>query len=607
VTSAVFEVCERYVTTVAALDPVWATMHGVAGAPGVSTDYGPEGIRARADLARATLAELDTLAPAAPGSPGAGTAGRRAGTAGDAAAGAAARGAGTAGAAAGGTAGAAAAGGGHVASGPAGGDHTERDRAAAAFLRGRLGAELAAVEIGEPLRALRAPFGLVAMVRDSIDLMPKAGAEDWAAVAARLAAVPAMLASWRDALALGLDRGLPAARRQAVEAAAQADRYAESSTHAAAVAGYGDGPLAPTLAAGALDAHAAYADMADWLRRVYAPRAAEADGVGPERHAVARRLVLGADLDPVESYEWAWAELHRIEDELAAEAERVAPGAGIEAATALLDETDVVDGAEAYRVWLQDQHDAAIERLDGVHFDIAPQLRTVDATLAIGSSSGSAYYTPPDEAFTRPGRTWWPLGDRDRFAVWAEQTTVFHEGVPGHHLQLGQARVMGDALSRHQRVGGVSGHAEGWALYAERLADELGWFDTPGRRLGMLKGSALRAARVVIDIGLHLDLPLPTAEAERHGPRWTFEVATEVLRDRGRIATHRLHPEVVRYCGWPAQATAYKLGERAWLAARDEARTRLGADFDLKRWHTAALALGPVELDDLAAALRTVG
>jgi uncharacterized protein (DUF885 family) len=549
VASAVFEVCERYVTAQAALDPVWATVRGVAGAAGAGTDYGPDGISARADLARATLAELDAVSPAA---------------------------------------------------GPQG----RRDEAAARFLRGRLLAELTAVEIGEPLRALRAPFGLLGTVRDSIDLMPKAGADDWAAVAARLAAIPRMLATWRDALTLGLERGLPAGRRQAVETALQADRYAEGATHAPVVTGYGDGPLAPALAAGALDAHAAYADMADWLRRVYAPRAAEADGVGAERHAVARRLVLGADLDPVESYEWAWAELHRIEDELAAEADRVAAGAGIEAATALLDDTDVVDGAEAYRAWLQEQHDAAIERLDGVHFDIAPQLRTVDATLAIGSSSGSAYYTPPDEAFTRPGRTWWPLGDRDRFAVWAEQTTVFHEGVPGHHLQLGQARVMGEALSRHQRVGGVPGHSEGWALYAERLADELGWFDTPGRRLGMLKGSALRAARVVIDIGLHLDLPLPPAEAERHGPRWTFEVATEVLRDRGRIAAHRLHPEVVRYCGWPAQATAYKLGERAWLAARDEARTRLGAGFDLKRWHTAALGLGPVQLDDLAVALR---
>jgi uncharacterized protein (DUF885 family) len=542
----VYDVCERYVTTLAALDPVWGTMRGVTGTTGAGTDYGPDGTQAKADLARATLAELDAAAPSSPA-----------------------------------------------------------DEAAARFLCGRLRAELASIDIGEPLRALRAPFGLVASVRDSVDLMPKGGEQDWAAVAARLGAVPQMLGSWRDALALGLDRGLPAARRQAVESARQADRYADGATHAAVVAAYGDGPLGPGLAAAALDAHAAYADTADWLRKVYAPRAAEADGVGPERHAVARRLMLGADLDPVESYQWAWAELHRIEDELAAEAARVSPGAGIEAATALLDETDVVDGTEAYRAWLQEQHDAALERLDGVHFDIAPQLRTVDAVLAYGSSSGSPYYTPPDETFTRPGRTWWPLGDRDRFAVWAEQTTVFHEGVPGHHLQLGQARVLGDALSRHQRVGGLPGHSEGWALYAERLADELGWFDTPGRRLGMLKGSALRAARVVIDIGLHLDLPLPPAEAQRHGPRWTFEVATSVLAERGRIAGHRLHPEVVRYCGWPAQATAYKLGERMWVAARDDAQARLGAGFDLKAWHTAALALGPVELDDLAAALRT--
>jgi uncharacterized protein (DUF885 family) len=114
----------------------------------------------------------------------------------------------------------------------------------------------------------------------------------------------------------------------------------------------------------------------------------------------------------------------------------------------------------------------------------------------------------------------------------------------------------------------------------------------------------MRAARVVIDIGLHLDLPLPATEADRHGPRWTFQVAADVLRERGRIAAHRLHPEIVRYCGWPAQATAYKLGERVWLAARDEARQHAGAAFDLKQWHTRALSLGPVGLGGLAETLR---
>ena len=168
--------------------------------------------------------------------------------------------------------------------------------------------------------------------------------------------------------------------------------------------------------------------------------------------------------------------------------------------------------------------------------------------------------------------------------------------MPGHHLQSGAARLAGDRLSRFARTTFVSGHGEGWALYAERLSDELGWFDEPGTRLGMLAGSALRAARVVIDIGVHLGLPLPD------GSRWTFEKASDVLRKRGRAEPHRVHAEIVRYFGWPAQAISYKLGERAWLAARAEAQRRPG--FDLKTWHTAALALGPIGLAALAEELR---
>src|SRR6266545_3300755 len=495
----IFDLCDEYVTRAALLDPVWATMRGIGGSVGAATDFGPEGVAARAELIGEMLRRLARLEPS-----------------------------------------------------------TEEDRAAADFLGDRLGAERDWYDSGEPLRLVRAPFGPIGTIRDSVDLLPRDSEEAWRAVTARLSAVPVMLASWRAALAVGLQRGLVGARRQAVESAAQADRYVglddAPPTHDAVVEAYGEGPLRAELAGAARAAHAAYAETARHLREEYAPRATEADGVGAERHALARRLVLGAD---------------------------------------------------AYREWLQEQHDRAIEQLHGVHFDIAAPLRRVEVTLAVGSSAGSAYYTPPSEDFTRPGRTWWPLGGRDRFAVWSELTTVFHEGVPGHHLQLGQARVVGERLSRFSRVSGVSGHAEGWALYAERLADDLGWFVTPGQRLGMLKGSALRAARVVIDIGLHLDLPLPAVEAERHGPRWTFEVVTDVLRERGHIADHRLHPEVVRYCGWPAQATAYKLGERVWLAARDEARQRAGAAFDLKRWHTRALSLGPVGLGRLAETLRS--
>ena len=172
---------------------------------------------------------------------------------------------------------------------------------------------------------------------------------------------------------------------------------------------------------------------------------------------------------------------------------------------------------------------------------------------------------------------------------------MFHEGVPGHHLQEGAAATAGDALSRFARTSFLSGHGEGWALYAERLADELGWFTEPGTRLGMLRSSALRAARVVIDLGVHLGLPRPD------GTPWTFDGACDVLRSQGRAEDHRVRAEVLRYFGWPGQAISYKLGERGWLAAREQARRRPG--FDLKRWHQAALGLGPIGLRDLAAEL----
>jgi uncharacterized protein (DUF885 family) len=538
----VFRLCDEYVTRSAALDPVDAGERGITEDFRAATDYGPDGHAARADLMASTLATLGSAEAT-----------------------------------------------------------SEADRSAADFLRERLEAKLAWHRAGEPLRDVRAPFGLVMLVRDSVDLLPQGDDDAWRDVAARMRAIPGMLLSWRASLEAGLGQGLRAARRQAVAAAAQADQYA-AGTHDALVSSYRDGPLAAELAAAAARAHEGYHEIARYLREDYAPRAAEADPVGAERYAVWSRLSLGADIDPAEAYDWGWAELARIEAELAAEAGKVSPGASVAEATAILDRSEYVTGADAYLAWLQDRHDRAIEQLDGAVFDIPPPLRRIEVVLVRGSASGAAYYTGPSEDLSRPGRTWWPLAgrdDHDRFETWSELSTVFHEGVPGHHLQDGAARVAGDRLSRFARCTFVSGHGEGWALYAERLADELGWFSEPGTRLGMLAGSAVRAARVVIDIGVHLDLPLPD------GSRWTFEKACEVLRDRGRTEPRRVVPEVTRYFGWPGQAISYKLGERGWLAAREQAMREPG--FDLKRWHTAALSLGPVGLSGLAAALSRIG
>jgi uncharacterized protein (DUF885 family) len=534
----VFRLCDDYLTRWAALDPVAAGSRGITAAFGAATDYSPDGHAARADLIASTLAALGPLPVT-----------------------------------------------------------SAADRVAAGFLAERLEAQLAWHHAGEPLRELSTPFGRLIVLRDSADLLPRGDEDAWRNIAARLRAIPEMFSGWRASLETGLGQGLRAARRQATEAAVQADQLA-AGTHDALVASYGDGPLADELAAAAGAAYQGYREIARYLREDYAPRAAEADGVGAQRYAIAARLSLGADIDLTEAYEWGWAELRRIEAEMVAEANKVSPGASVDEAAAILNDSQYVTGTDAYLSWLQDRHDQAIAQLDGVHFDIATPLRAIEVVLARGSTSGAAYYTPPSEDLTRTGRTWWPLGgrgDQDRFATWSELSTVFHEGVPGHHLQAGAAKMAGDRLSRFAKSSFVSGHGEGWALYAERLADELGWFSEPGTRLGMLGGSALRAARVVIDIGVHLDLPLPD------GSRWTFAKACEVLRERGRAEPHRVRAEVVRYFGWPGQAISYKLGERGWLAAREHARERPG--FDLKRWHTAALNLGPIGLRDLAAEL----
>lgn len=536
--SPIFELCDEYVTRNAELDPVQARMQGIVGDDlGIATDYGPQGHAAREQLVRDTLRRLDGLEA-----------------------------------------------------------ESDADRRAAMHLRERLEAQAGWYEAGEQFRTVRTPFGLLTNLRDSVDLLPRGSEQAWRDIAARLSAMPGMLASWRESLEAGLGKGLPAATRQAVELAAQAENY--QGTHDALVDSYGEGPLAAELAEAAATAYRGYAEMAAYLRTDYAPRASETEGFGAERYAVASRISLGADIDPVEAYQWGWEELARIEDEMAAEAGRVRDGANVDEAIAILDGTQYVDGTDAYHAWLREWHDWAVAELDGVHFDIAAPLRTVDVVLAHNSTSGAAYYTPPSEDLSRPGRTWWPLGGRSRFETWNELSTVFHEGVPGHHLQIGAMKVAGESLSRFARFSIVSGHAEGWALYSERLADELGWFTVPGSRLGMLTGSALRAARVVVDIGVHLGLPLPDGSA------WTFERACEVLADRGRLPEHRVRAEVLRYFGWAGQAPSYKLGERAWLAAREQARQRPG--FDLKAWHTRALELGPIGLDNLASELALV-
>lgn len=485
------------------------------------------------------------------------------------------------------------------------------DRRCARLLRERLEAGLAASAAGEHLRAVRNIGAPHQRVRQLFVLMPTATPDDWAAVARRMARVPEAFDGWHAALAEGGRRGRHAAPRQLAAVVDQLDAWllptdgARTWWHGFVADGPGDGTLGADLHRAADAAAEATAALRDRLATEHLPAAAGTpDAVGEERYRLGARLATGADLDPHEAFAWGWAEWRRLDTELRAEADRVLPGARPLAAMAHLDaDGPAVEGVEAVRGWLQELTDRAVDGLGATHFTIEGPVGRVETMIAPVGSAAAPYYTRPSLDFTRPGRTWLPTLGATRFPVWGLVSTWYHEGVPGHHLQLARwVQLVGrERLSVFQgTVGSVSATTEGWALYAERLMDELGYLNLPGARLGYLDAQQMRAVRVVVDIGMHLGLRVPADSPQHAGERWTPEVARAFLGAHcGRPAAF-LDSEIVRYLGWPGQAITYKLGERAWLAGRAAARAARGAAFDLKAWHAAALSLGALGLDDLA-------
>jgi uncharacterized protein (DUF885 family) len=361
------------------------------------------------------------------------------------------------------------------------------------------------------------------------------------------------------------------------------------------------------LAYAANRAREAFADFADWLGETLEPLAPSLDAVGEERYALDSRYFLGARIDLEETYQWGFEELYRIQTEQREVARLLVGSPDIKAAYEALDADPArrLEGAEQFRSWMQELADRAVTDLAGTHFDIPEPIRSIECCIA-PTHDGSIYYTDPAEDFSRPGQMWWAVpAEIDTFSTWKEVTTVYHEGVPGHHLQIGLNAYRSDLLNRWQRkLCFCSGHGEGWALYAEQLMDDLGYLE-PGDRMGMLDAQAFRAIRVIIDIGMHLQLKIPKDNpwGFRPGKRWTPLAGYEFMMDNCSIDEPTLRFELDRYLGWPGQAPSYKVGERVWLEARADAERRHGSAFDLRRFHVDALNLGPLGLDPLRAAL----
>jgi uncharacterized protein (DUF885 family) len=536
--TAVDAVAERYLETFASLDPCAATEMGILGHDDNITDYSPDGVAARVDAARSALRELEST------------------TAVD-----------------------------------------EVDHVTIAAMHERLGLQIELHDAGLDVGDLNVIASPLQSMRDVFDLMATDTDEDWALIGKRMSKVPEHVRGYTEALRASAAAGRAPAARQVARGVQQAAQIQQLFVAMVSDAAPGNDVLHADLQQYAAAAAEAYATLAVALRDEIAPHARQDDAFGRDAYRLLSREFLGTAVDLDETYQWGLERLESIVAEQESVANRLYPGTSVSEAIRRLDDEPryLVHGTDALQAWMQDLSDRAVDSLADTHFDIAPALRRLECRIA-PTQTGGIYYTGPSEDLSRPGRMWWSVPPGvNTFRTWQETTTVFHEGVPGHHLQVGRAVVSSDRLNRWRRMGcWVSGHGEGWALYAERLMADLGWLDDAGNRMGMLDAQRFRAARVVIDIGVHCGLTAPD------GGRWDAERAWVFLQSHSAMTEEHLRFELDRYLGWPGQAPSYAIGQRIWQQLRDE---MLGRGLSLKEFHGSALDLGGLPLDVLRSAL----
>lgn len=446
-------------------------------------------------------------------------------------------------------------------------------------------------------------------LRQVFDLMEMKTREGWLHVVTRLETLDQAIEGYRQTLETGRASGRTVAVRQ-VRAAVEQGRinagpksYFQRLPGLFTESGIQDTALEARLAAAVPHAAAAFGRLADYLETAYLPHATPKDAVGRERYARQTRRFLGMTIDPEETYAWGWDQVRSLEREMKQVADSIAPGKPLPEVFQLLkqDKARCAPNREEFVRLMTERQVRALSELDGRHFDIPDEVRRVEVKIAPPGGALGAYYIQPSEDFTRPGTVWYSLAPEEvaDIPLYGHITTAYHEGFPGHHLQCGIQVALADRLSRLHRLSvWYPGYGEGWALYTELLMHELGYFEKPEYVLGMLNAQMFRACRVVIDIGSHLELPIPRDETEFHpGEPWTFDLAVELLTTRCGEEEDYAKSEVTRYYGWPGQAISYKVGERVIMDLREELKARQGAAFRLKDFHARVLGSGPVGLE----------
>ena len=231
---------------------------------------------------------------------------------------------------------------------------------------------------------------------------------------------------------------------------------------------------------------------------------------------------------------------------------------------------------------------ARAEAVMGDWFEVVP-----DARCAVQSTEhgAKAFYFPPAEDGSRGGTFFINVDDPSSWGTFELESMAFHEGVPGHHLQLAIAAELPRSVPDFRRLGFISAYGEGWGLYSERLSDEMGLYSGPVDRAGMLAADSMRACRLVVDTGLH-------------ALGWGRRQAIDYMIANSPLTEAMVRPEVDRYIVSPGQATSYMIGRLEIQRMRREAEQRLGAGFDIKKFHSAVLDSGTIPLAVLDTVVR---
>lgn len=334
----------------------------------------------------------------------------------------------------------------------------------------------------------------------------------------------------------------------------------------------------------------AYAKFAAFLRDEYAPCGRTDPGVwalpdGKARYEFLVRNSTTTNLTPDQIHEIGLREVARIEGEMLAIAKSLGFN-DLKSFNASLENNPrvaVTSGEqilEAYRRYTKQMYEKLPQlfgRLPKANMEVVPTPAFREAQAA------SAEYSTGSPDGSRPGRVYVNTYQATTRKTLSQESTAYHEGVPGHHMQLSIQQELTD-LPPFRQQGGETAFVEGWALYSERLGKEVGFYEDPYSDYGRLNDEQLRAIRLVVDTGLH-------------AKRWTREQVVQFFRDHSAIDEVEIQSETDRYIVWPAQALAYKIGQLKILELRERAQKALGPKFDIRAFHDQLLGAGSLPLN----------